>query len=346
VTALGRPILLTKMTEIIDKTMLLFQEFDTNQSNRISRTEFENGLQKLGCTLSPGAIDAVFEEFDTTKNGHIDPIEWLEYLKVEDLRYRPLFTTGGKGGLPTLDGEQLVMLEKMMGRLYNIAEYANEKGVKLMVDAEHTYFQGAIDHAVLNLMRKYNREKQIIFNTYQAYLKNTHMKLTTHVRKARREGFLFSCKLVRGAYMNLERDRAAQLKYPDPICATIDDTHKNYNQCLDTLFENLDFSEFMLATHNQASIEYACEKMAKLDSADQNKIFFGQLLGMADNLSFPLGANGYNVYKYVPYGPLNEVIPYLVRRAEENSNMLGGTAKERVMLGKEFVRRALLLGRR
>jgi len=349
VTALGRPILLTKMTQIIDKTMTLFKEFDADETNRINRAEFERGLRKLGCELTPEQIDSVFSEFDDSglegsQDGYIDPIEWLEYLKVEDLSYRPLFTTGGSGGLPTLTDEELVMLEKMMGRLYKIADIANQKGVKLMVDAEHTYFQGAIDHAVLNLMRKYNRNEQIIFNTYQAYLKNTHDKMQYHMRKARREGFLFSCKLVRGAYMNLESKRAKDIGYPNPICDTIEDTHKNYDKCLDLLFENLDMSKFMLATHNQASIEYACEKMESISSAEKNQIYFGQLLGMADNLSFPLGAEGYNVYKYVPYGPLKEVIPYLVRRAEENSNMLGGTAKERKMLTKEFGRRILRLG--
>merc|ERR1719480_493241 len=139
--------------------------------------------------------------------------------------------------------------------------------------------------------------------------------------------------------MNLERERATQLKYDSPVCETIEDTHEMYHKCLDTLFENIDCSKFMLATHNQASIEYACNKVEEIDPEEKKKIYFGQLLGMADNLSFPLGANGYNVYKYVPYGPLNDVLPYLIRRAEENSNMLGGTAKERVMLRKELFRR-------
>eukprot|EP00494_Astrolonche_serrata_P023463 UN23721 len=194
------------MSIIINRTRELFSTFDSSMTGDISFEEFFTGLNNLGAEMSREQALSIFKEFDDDENGAIDRIEWLEFLKVEDLRFRPLFCSKKTdNSLPTLGDEEIAMLEKMMKRLSLIASKAAENNVRLMIDAEHTYFQPAIDHTTLNLMREYNRDKHIVFNTYQGYLTDSLFRLKLDMEKGRREGWKFACKLVRGAYMNLER---------------------------------------------------------------------------------------------------------------------------------------------
>lgn len=230
----------------------------------------------------------------------------------------------------------------MYQRVEKIADYAAKKQVRLMIDAEQTYFQPAIDHIVLDLQRRYNKEFPTIFNTYQCYLKDCFPRVQNDLVRAHREGYYFAAKIVRGAYLIMERKRAEKMGYEDPIQPTLEDTHKNYHKVLDLVLQNNHLANILVASHNQESIEYAIRKMdlRNIDRKDGG-VYFGQLLGMADNLTFNLGRNGYKAYKYVPYGPVQEVVPYLIRRAQENSNILGGAQKERKMIGKELARRFL-----
>lgn len=242
-------------------------------------------------------------------------------------------------------------MEAMMGRLETLAQAAKDAEVRLMIDAEQTYFQPAIDHMVLRLQRKYNRgDYPTVFNTYQCYLQNTEQRVVDDLERARRDGFKWGAKLVRGAYLVSERQRALEMGYPDPTQASIEDTHACYDECVRLVLSDSvskqEGSNVLIASHNQESVEKALEHMARLgiDKMDGG-VYFGQLLGMADHLSFPLGGAGYKVYKYVPYGPVDEVMPYLVRRAQENSGMMGSPAvqHEADMVNDEIQRRLPLL---
>lgn len=347
ITALGQPKLLEKMTKVIKRTREMFGEFDTTQDGKLTLDEFLGGLKAMKVSMSEDDATELFRRFDTDQTGEIDLDEWLEYLKVEDLIYRPFFLAPyATNGIPFLNNEELVMLENMMGRVNTIAECAEKHRVRLMVDAEQTYFQHAIDHTVMNLQRRLNREFPIVYNTYQGYLKDAHARMQFDLGRSRREGFKFACKVVRGAYMFAERERAQQMGYEDPIWPTIEDTHASYHRCLDTLFDNMDHCSFMVASHNQDSVEYAVQKMQKLgiQPEDSQGVAFGQLLGMSDNVSSILGANGYQAYKYVPYGPIKECMAYLVRRAEENSGLLSKSDSEYAMILSE-IRRRFKLGK-
>eukprot|EP00567_Pseudictyota_dubia_P009225 CAMPEP_0197436428 /NCGR_PEP_ID=MMETSP1175-20131217/3880_1 /TAXON_ID=1003142 /ORGANISM="Triceratium dubium, Strain CCMP147" /LENGTH=201 /DNA_ID=CAMNT_0042965717 /DNA_START=24 /DNA_END=625 /DNA_ORIENTATION=+ len=199
----------------------------------------------------------------------------------------------------------------MRQRLFALAEEASVLGVRLLIDAEHLKFQPAIDNLTLDLQQKYNAtertETPIIFNTYQCYLKDVPERLMLDVERSRRNSYHFATKLVRGAYMNYERGRAAEMGYPDPIHEKIEDTHACYNEALEYLLryraENNVNLEVMCATHNQRSVEQAINLMNRFGiRATDSTVHFAQLYGMSDNLTYTLGRNGFRAYKYVPYG--------------------------------------------
>lgn len=244
--------------------------------------------------------------------------------------------------------EEIELIETMYERGRSLAETATEVGTRLLVDAEQVRFQPAIDSLVLDLQQKFNgahlSDKPIIYNTYQCYLKDAPERLRLDVARSQRFNYHFGAKLVRGAYMESERALAAASNIPSPIHETIEDTHICYDESLEFLLHSsveLDQRvEVMCASHNQRSIEKAIEAMAKYKiNRKSNTISFGQLYGMSDHLSFNLGKWGYRAYKYVPYGEVREVIPYLLRRASENSAIVGGTASELSMINDELRRR-------
>eukprot|EP01025_Chloroclados_australasicus_P010567 TRINITY_DN1433_c0_g1_i4.p2 TRINITY_DN1433_c0_g1~~TRINITY_DN1433_c0_g1_i4.p2 ORF type:complete len:291 (+),score=58.82 TRINITY_DN1433_c0_g1_i4:991-1863(+) len=247
-----------------------------------------------------------------------------------------------------LTDEEFELVDAMITRVGKLAELAAQKDVKLMIDAEHSYFQPAIDHTVQQLQRMYNKDKAVVYNTYQCYLKDSYDHVVWDMERARRGGYVFAGKLVRGAYMVLERRRAEEMNYPSPIHDTIEDTHANYNRVLELVLNEVKDSgkaEVMVASHNQQSIELAISLMDKLELRPRSSgVFFGQLLGMADHLSYTLGRNGYRAYKYVTFGPVEEVIPYLVRRAQENSGMMSGAQLELKLVQNELWRRTITEG--
>ena len=191
-------------------------------------------------------------------------------------------------------------------------------------------------------MKKYNKKFPAIFGTYQMYLKDSRQRLHLDINRAKKGDYKFAAKLVRGAYMVLERAHAKENNLPDPIHNTIEDTHNNYNggvdDVLQTMADGYDF-EFMIASHNQNSVESALANMKKRGLPPSKGVYFGQLLGMSDHLTFSLGAGGYKAYKYVPYGIIHEVMPYLIRRAQENSDALSGAKTELKLIKAELKRR-------
>ena len=219
---------------------------------------------------------------------------------------------------------------------------AYEKDVLLLIDAEESWMQDAADAIVTDMMRKYNTEKAIVFNTLQMYrwdrldyLKNLHEKATS-------EGFYIGMKLVRGAYMEKENDRAAEKGLKSPICISKEATDLNYDAAVLYMIENIDKMAVFAGTHNEESSYKLMQLMQEKGIAKNDKrIFFGQLLGMSDNISFNLAENGYNVAKYLPFGPVRDVMPYLIRRAEENTSVAGQTNRELTLIKKEKERRKL-----
>ncbi|XP_010010913.1 PREDICTED: proline dehydrogenase 1, mitochondrial-like, partial [Nestor notabilis] len=222
---------------------------------------------------------------------------------------------------------------------------ATETGVRLMVDAEQSYFQPAISRLTLEMQRRFNRDQAIIFNTYQCYLKEAYDNMTVDVELSRREGWHFGTKLVRGAYMEQERERAAQIGYEDPINPTYDKTNEMYHRCLDYILEEIKHSRkasVMVASHNEDTVKFTLCRMTELGiHPSEKKVYFGQLLGMCDQITFPLGQAGFPVYKYMPYGPVQEVLPYLSRRAQENRGFMERANRERDLLWREVKRRLL-----
>jgi proline dehydrogenase len=248
-----------------------------------------------------------------------------------------------------LSSFELREMQHVHDRALAIASEAAEHGIKLLFDAEQTWVQPAIDNLVLNLQETFNDTSKsdfpVIFQTYQCYLKGALQRIEEDVKRSQRMRYHFGAKLVRGAYMHSERQRAMDFHIASPIHDTIEDTHASYDGALEFLLSlqhprNQSMVEIMIATHNQKSVEKAVQLMIEKHIAkEKGKVHFAQLLGMSDNLSFPLGKEGYSVFKYVPYGKVEEAIPYLLRRAAENRDVLKSSNIGLQMNYKELIRR-------
>lgn len=311
-TALGKPALLERVSSSIVSIRGLFAEFDEDHDGTICKDEFIRVYDELFSRESDDQIEALFSALDYEAKGRVNYENWSRMVRVEDA---PLMAARCKMPGPfsssVLSAHELQLVENMMARLDRLAELACKDKVRLMIDAEHSYFQPAIDHAAIEMQRKYNRDVPVIFNTYQCYLKDSYERLMLDMERANHEGFRFGAKLVRGAYMHLERQRADDRGYPSPILDTIEETHENYNRCVDEVIKRVrtEGAEVMVATHNQASIEHAVATMARLGMDPHGSgVYFGQLLGMADHLSYTLGGHNYNAF-------IRAVRPYQARHA-------------------------------
>jgi len=214
--------------------------------------------------------------------------------------------------------------------------------IPILIDAEESWMQDAADELVLEMMKKYNKKRAIVFNTMQLYRWDRLDYIKKIVELSQKEDFYVGFKLVRGAYMEKEIARANELEYPSPICKSKIETDKNFDDGLQFMLENLNRCEVFIGSHNENSNLLALNYMKEnqIDPKD-SRIFFGQLFGMSDHISFNLGHLGYNVAKYLPFGPVRDVMPYLIRRAEENTSVAGQTSRELMLIKKERERRKL-----
>lgn len=287
-------------------------------------------------------------QFDTTAN---KVIELTEFARNKEAMPFSVFKPTGFGRFKIwqkiTEKQELTATEKvewqnLENRYDRVAKAAHTSGIRLLIDAEESWMQDAADELCERMMEKYNTEKAIVFNTLQCYrwdrldyLKNLH-------QRAKSKGYKLGFKIVRGAYLEKENERAIEKGYKSPICGSKMATDDNFNEIMKYIMDNLEDIELFIGTHNESSTYMAMELMEEDGiSRSDNRIWFGQLFGMSDHITFNLGAEGYNVAKYIPFGPVKDVMPYLIRRAEENTSVAGQTSRELTLLKKEKARRKL-----
>jgi len=296
---------------------------DYSAENTTIENNFNRSMAEILRTIVNAASKEhiAFAVFKVTAVGSADLLE-----KVQDGR--------------NLSPEEKLAMQRMKVRIDTICRAAYVEDVRLLIDAEESWIQDAIDALVKPMMEKYNGEKAVVFNTYQLYKTNAFSKMSEALQAAKKGHYYFGVKLVRGAYMEKERERARQHGYASPIHPDRESTDRAFADALEFCVNNLKHVSVMCASHNDASNKYLITLMAKrrIRKNDQ-RIWFSQLYGMSDNISFSLGKSGYNVAKYLPYGPVKSVIPYLLRRATENTSVAGQSSRELVMIRQELQRR-------
>lgn len=287
------------------------------------------------------------EEFDRVK----DEILRLVKIAKENPKEIPFVvfkpTAFGRIDLYEKMGKNLPMTEDEMQKWQSIRNRFDEvckagfdNDVTMMIDAEESWMQDAADDLADEMMKKYNINRCIVCNTLQMYRHDRLAYLKKMFQKAEAENYLLGFKVVRGAYMEKERARAEAENYPSPIQPDKASTDRDYNAALEFITQNHHRISLFAGTHNEDSCQLLTELMQKHNIENGNhKIWFGQLFGMSDNISFKLGNMGYNIAKYLPYGPIKEVMPYLIRRAQENTSVAGQTGRELSLIEKEIKRR-------
>jgi proline dehydrogenase len=229
----------------------------------------------------------------------------------------------------------------IVSRVDRICKSGFDCGIPVFIDAEESWIQDTIDRLAQTMMAKYNKDKAIVFNTIQMYRHDRLDFLMKVIHDSKVNGYHYGIKLVRGAYMEKERARALQMNYPSPIQPNKIATDNDYNKALSVILENFNHLSLCAGTHNEESSVLLTELLEKSHlNKDDQRIYFAQLLGMSDHISYNLSSEGFNVAKYVPYGPIKEVLPYLLRRADENTSVAGQTSRELSLLSKEKERRA------
>lgn len=231
---------------------------------------------------------------------------------------------------------------RVVARFEKICQYAYDNDVQILIDGEETWMQDAADDLVEKMMEKFNMKKALVFNTLQLYRWDRVDYLKALHSRAKEKGYYIGMKLVRGAYMEKEAERAEEKGYKNPICESKEATDDNFNASLIYMLDNISEMAVFAGTHNEESSYLLMELMEQKGIAkNDSRIWFGQLYGMSDNISYNLAANGYNVAKYLPFGPVRDVMPYLIRRAQENTSVAGQTGRELTLIISERNRRKL-----
>jgi proline dehydrogenase len=240
----------------------------------------------------------------------------------------------------TLQPNEQAEYQRVVDRIDKICALASEHHKMILIDAEESWIQQPVDDLADEMMKKYNTNDVVVFNTFQLYRHDRLNFLKTSFHKAKENNYLLGAKLVRGAYMEKERLRATEMGYESPIQSTKENTDADYNKAVEFCLLNIDRIDLFVGTHNETSCMKAVQMMSQLKiPSDSPKVFFSQLYGMSDNISFNLSKQGFQVSKYLPYGPVKDVIPYLMRRAQENTSVAGQTGRELTLINKELARR-------
>ncbi len=289
--------------------------------------DFEITCSEIQKTILKAAQSAESIPFSVFKVSGIASVELLE--KVQEFP-------------EDLEGFEMEAFDRVKNRIKLLCQLASENNVRIFFDAEESWIQDIIDQLCYDMMEMYNRNGQtIVYNTYQMYRWESLANFQKICELAKLKGFLVGAKLVRGAYIEKERRRAAELEYKSPIHVSKQDTDTDFDEAIRFSLSNLDVVSICLGTHNENSSLLCVDIMKEKGILPSDKrVWFAQLLGMSDNISYNLAHSGYNVAKYVPYGPIEAVMPYLFRRAEENSSIAGQSSREFLLVRKERLRRA------
>ncbi len=318
----------------------------------ISIEDCEPVMQKLGKFGVGAILDYSVEgedseaSFDATTKEILRTIEKagkskfipFSVFKVTGLAATELLEKIQKG--TKLSNEEIAAFQRVRTRVDKLCRAAYENKVPILVDAEETWIQEPIDMLADEMMALYNKEEAIVFNTYQLYRTASLSNLKKAYQKAVDNNYYLGAKVVRGAYMEKERARAEAQGYPSPIHETKEATDKAFNDALLFCIDHIDKISLMCGSHNEYSNLYLTRLMTERKiKRDDKRVWFAQLFGMSDNISFNLAKEGYKVAKYVPYGPVRSVMPYLFRRAAENTSVAGQSSRELTMIRKELARR-------
>lgn len=328
----------------------IFKQFVGGESINDCEKAIES-LHKFGIgTILDYSVEGKEEEesFDAAEK---EIIRTIEKAKSDQRIAFSVFKVSGLGKHDILEkrskSEELSVDEKaewdrIYARVLNICTAAFGIGRPIFVDAEESWIQPAIDELAIGMMRKFNTKKCIVYNTAQLYRHDRLAYIKEVFDTSQKENFLIGLKLVRGAYMEKERKRAAEKGYADPIQPDKASSDRDFNLALQFCVEHVDRIGICLGTHNEeSSLKLAQELAQRNIPLNHPHVYFAQLLGMSDHISYNLSKEGYNVAKYVPYGPVKEVVPYLIRRAEENTSVKGQTGRELSLIKKELKRRKL-----
>ncbi|QYU66868.1 proline dehydrogenase family protein [Leptolyngbya sp. 15MV] len=287
-------------------------------------------------------------EFDSTKDEIIRTIkrarndDRIPFAVFKMSGIAPLGTLEKMSAKKALDAKGQTKCEHIHSRVEAICSFAAEIGQPIFIDAEESWIQDAIDRLATEMMERFNRGRAIVYNTIQLYRKDRLQFLRESRRRASKDGYILGVKLVRGAYMEKERQRAEEMGYPSPIHDDKAATDADYDSAIEYCLKHLDEVSFVAGTHNEASTRMLAERvLAEGMIPDHPHIYFSQLYGMSDNLSYVLAKHGFNVSKYLPYGPVRDALPYLIRRAEENTSVAGQVSRELDLIAKELKRRKL-----
>ncbi|MCH2233990.1 MAG: proline dehydrogenase family protein [Crocinitomicaceae bacterium] len=334
---------------IIKKT--IFRQFCGGENIQECRTKIQElANYKVGTILDYSVEGKTTEEdLDKTRDEIIATI--TEAKKNDSIPFSVFKVTGiaqtdvlrkANKSIENLSESESANFAIAKKRVEAICQAAFDANVPVFIDAEDSWFQDIIDALATEMMERYNSEKAIVFNTIQMYRHDRLAFLQKSMEEALSKGYHLGIKLVRGAYMEKEREVAQEEGYPSPIQPDKATTDRDYDLALEYLVKNIDKAAICAGTHNENSSLYLVELMEEHGiSKDDKRVYFAQLLGMSDHISFNLTHAGYNVAKYVPYGPVKEVIPYLMRRAQENTSVAGQTGRELKLILEEKQRRKL-----
>ncbi len=309
-------------TQVLDKfhvgTIL-----DYSVEGKNSMEEFEETVEEILKTIETSR-DNDFIPFCVFKISGLCKNELLEKVSA---------------GKP-LTHEEQAAYQRLQVRIDRICAKAAEAGTPVFMDAEETWMQAAMDDLAMEMMAKYNKGHAVVYNTLQMYRHDRIAHLIETFSQASEHGFVYAVKLVRGAYMEKERQRADEQGYTSPIQPNKEATDRDYNAAISFCLDHIDQMAFCAGTHNEESALFLADEMDRRGlSRNDPRIYFAQLFGMSDHISFNLSNAGFRVAKYVPYGPVEEVMPYLIRRAEENTSVAGQTSRELGLIKKEMLRR-------
>lgn len=307
---------------------------------------FEKGV----CSVLDYSVEGKDAE-DPFDNALAMILKILDFVKEKDSIPFAVFKPTGFGRFAlyekvsqgkTLTPKETAEWDRVIQRFDKACKKAYDLDVSLLIDGEESWMQDAADQVVEDLMRKYNTKKAVVFNTLQMYRWDRLDYLKQLHAKGVAEGFKIGMKVVRGAYMEKENERAREQGYTSPICVSKEATDENFDAAIDYMIENLDGISLFAGTHNEASSYRLMQLMTEKGISNTDpRVWFGQLYGMSDHISFNLADRGYNVAKYLPFGPVKDVMPYLIRRAEENTSVAGQTTRELSLLKKERKRRKI-----